>query len=230
MSFSYRHLLRLAYLSSNGQIQSVFRRVCESDGQRKEGQGAFLAAAALLEDCKSHQPLGVRMLAHTNSADGVFLHLGSGLWMPEAQPLALLRRNIDRKPEVVRRVLTDAALRKTILGVAANDEKKAIKAFASHNAENALKTKPKVCVFLQSKQCRSRCAHFLFIHFVILDDCLLQSGCKGSRARWGVSCYSAADTAARTRVLAGERDWRCLCCAGLGLRLKKHGDVFHHRL
>jgi hypothetical protein len=71
--------------------------------------------------------------------------------MPEAQPLALLRRNIDREPEVIRRVLTDAALRKTILGVAANDEKKAIKAFASHNAENALKTKPKVCVFLQVK-------------------------------------------------------------------------------
>jgi hypothetical protein len=66
--------------------------------------------------------------------------------MPEAQPLALLRRNIDSEPEVIRRVLTDAALRKTILGVAANDEKKAIKAFASHNAENALKTKPKVCV------------------------------------------------------------------------------------
>lgn len=65
--------------------------------------------------------------------------------MPDAQPLALLRRNIDRKPEVIRRVLTEAALRKTILGVAANDEKKAIKAFASHNAENALKTKPKVC-------------------------------------------------------------------------------------
>jgi hypothetical protein len=64
--------------------------------------------------------------------------------MPEAQPLALLRRNIDRKPEVIRRVLTDAALRKTILGVTPNDEKKVIKVFASHNAENALKTKPKV--------------------------------------------------------------------------------------
>lgn len=65
--------------------------------------------------------------------------------MPEAQPLALLRANIDRNPEVMRRVLTDAALRKAILGVSANDEKKAIKAFALQNAENALKTKPKVC-------------------------------------------------------------------------------------
>ena len=64
--------------------------------------------------------------------------------MPEAQPLALLRRNIDRKPEAIRRVLTDAALRTTILGVIPNDAKKAIMAFASQNAENALKTKPKV--------------------------------------------------------------------------------------
>jgi uncharacterized protein (DUF2461 family) len=117
----------------------------------RKDKGAVLAAAALLEDCKSHQPSGVRMLVHTNSADSVFLHLGSGLWMPDAQPLALLRRNIDRKPEVIRRVLTDAAFRKTILGVAANDEKKAIKAFASHNAENALKTKPKVRAFSSVK-------------------------------------------------------------------------------
>jgi hypothetical protein len=73
--------------------------------------------------------------------------------MPEAQPLALLRRNIDRKPEVIRRVLTDAALRKKVLGVIPNDEKKAVKAFALHNAENALKTKPKVRLNLcQSKQ------------------------------------------------------------------------------
>jgi len=64
--------------------------------------------------------------------------------MPEAQPLALLRRNIDRKPENMRRVLTDAGLRKAIFGGISNDEKKAIKAFASQNAENALKTKPKV--------------------------------------------------------------------------------------
>ena len=65
--------------------------------------------------------------------------------MPEAQPLALLRRNIDRKPEDIKRVLTNARLRKEILGGISNDEKKAIKAFASQNAENALKTKPKVC-------------------------------------------------------------------------------------
>ena len=74
--------------------------------------------------------------------------------MPEAQPLALLRRSIDRKPEDFKRVLTDAALRKTILGGVPNDEKKAVKAFALQNAENALKTKPKVCPALS--QCRHR--------------------------------------------------------------------------
>ncbi|ETN40127.1 uncharacterized protein HMPREF1541_04402 [Cyphellophora europaea CBS 101466] len=69
--------------------------------------------------------------------------VGSGLWMPEAQPLSLLRRDIDRKPERLRRVLTDPAMRKHILGGVPNDEKKAIKAFAAQNASNALKTKPK---------------------------------------------------------------------------------------
>jgi hypothetical protein len=87
--------------------------------------------------------------------------------MPEAQPLALLRRNIDLKPEVIRRVLTDAALRKTILGVTPNDEKKVIKAFASHNAENALKTKPKVrlYLFLSKPALLSLCIS-LFLYFL----------------------------------------------------------------
>jgi hypothetical protein len=66
--------------------------------------------------------------------------------MPDAQPLALLRQKIDRKSKKFRKVLVTPQLRKTILGVASNDEKKAIKAFADKNKENALKTKPKVCV------------------------------------------------------------------------------------
>jgi hypothetical protein len=82
--------------------------------------------------------------------------------MPEAQPLALLRRNIDRKPEVIKRVLTDAALRKKVLGGIPNDEKKVVKAFALHNAESALKTKPKVRLNLcQSKHSSSR-VYFLY--------------------------------------------------------------------
>jgi len=67
--------------------------------------------------------------------------------MPEAQPLALLRADIDRKPKRLRRVLVDPQMRKHILGGIPKDEKKAIKAFAAQNTENALKTKPKVRVY-----------------------------------------------------------------------------------
>lgn len=76
--------------------------------------------------------------------------------MPEAQPLALLRRNIDRKPHLLKQVLTEPQMRSQILGGIPNDEKKAVKAFAGQNTENALKTKPKVRterplgIFLQS--------------------------------------------------------------------------------
>jgi uncharacterized protein (TIGR02453 family) len=77
--------------------------------------------------------------------------VGSGLWMPDPEPLALLRQNIDRHPERIRQVLTDAELRKTIFGGIPKDEKKAIKAFVSQNAESALKTKPKVfCIAFPS--------------------------------------------------------------------------------
>lgn len=64
--------------------------------------------------------------------------------MPEPQPLALLRRDIDRRPERIRKVLTDPKMRKLILGGVGNDDKKAIDALARQNQENALKTKPKV--------------------------------------------------------------------------------------
>ena len=74
--------------------------------------------------------------------------MGAGLWMPEAEPLRLLRRNIDRKPEKIREVLMEANLRKKILGGVSNDEKKTIKAFAAQNTENALKTKPKVSAII----------------------------------------------------------------------------------
>ena len=70
--------------------------------------------------------------------------VGGGLWMPEAQQLALMRRDIDRHPEKIKRVLTDAGVRKHLLNGIANDEKKAVKAFTSSNQQNALKTKPKV--------------------------------------------------------------------------------------
>jgi hypothetical protein len=64
--------------------------------------------------------------------------------MPEAQPLALLRRDIDRRPERLRTILASPAMRKHIFGGISKDEQKAIKAFTNQNKDNALKTKPKV--------------------------------------------------------------------------------------
>jgi hypothetical protein len=73
--------------------------------------------------------------------------VGSGLWMPDAEPLSLVRRNIDRRSRRWRQVLNEPQLRKQILGVASNDEAKALKAFAAQNKENALKTRPKVSLY-----------------------------------------------------------------------------------
>jgi hypothetical protein len=70
--------------------------------------------------------------------------IGAGLWMPESQPLAALRRDIDRKPHKLKQLLANPAMRKHIFGGIPNDEKKLIKAFTAQNTENALKTKPKV--------------------------------------------------------------------------------------
>lgn len=77
--------------------------------------------------------------------------VGGGLWHPDAGALHSLRASIDERPRRWRRVLTDAAFRRTFLPAAAtakggNEEEAAIKAFTKANAENALKTKPKVRV------------------------------------------------------------------------------------
>lgn len=69
---------------------------------------------------------------------------GSGLWMPEAAPLSLLRAEIDRNSHRMKRVLLEPGIRKEMFGGIPGDEKKAVKAFVSQNGENALKTKPKV--------------------------------------------------------------------------------------
>lgn len=69
--------------------------------------------------------------------------VGGGLWHPEAGPVAKLRTNIDRHPERIKQVLTDAGLRKEYLGGAPVNDAKVVKAFTAQNAENALKTKPK---------------------------------------------------------------------------------------
>jgi len=70
--------------------------------------------------------------------------VGSGLWQPEARPMALLRTDIDQQSARIKSVLTSPGMRKHIFGGISKDTKKAIQAFCDQNKANALKTKPKV--------------------------------------------------------------------------------------
>lgn len=87
----------------------------------------------------------------------VLLLPGSGLWMPEASKLALLREDIDRNPQRIKAVLRDVGIRREFFNGIPDDDGKAVKAFVSQNRENALKTKPKVSTMFQflSGLCRS---------------------------------------------------------------------------
>jgi hypothetical protein len=70
---------------------------------------------------------------------------GGGLWQPEAAALAKLRRDIDRKPHKIKLALTNAGIRKAFLKNVANDQDKAVHAFATLavNKSTALKRHPK---------------------------------------------------------------------------------------
>jgi hypothetical protein len=72
------------------------------------------------------------------------------LWQPGAEPLSLLRADIDRKPHRIKKVLTDKAIRKAFLRGVADDEKKAVRAFTDHseNKSTALKKHPKVSEYI----------------------------------------------------------------------------------
>ncbi|KAG6991421.1 hypothetical protein G7Y79_00052g087610 [Physcia stellaris] len=69
--------------------------------------------------------------------------IGGGLWHPDAAPLALLRRNVDRKSHKLKQVLLDERIRKEFLGGVKAKEGDCVAKFAALNKENALKTKPK---------------------------------------------------------------------------------------
>ena len=71
--------------------------------------------------------------------------VGGGIWHPEAGPLALLRRDVDRRSERLKSVLMEAGIRKEFLGGVGVNEGKVLKAFIAKNGENMLKTKPRVC-------------------------------------------------------------------------------------
>ena len=70
--------------------------------------------------------------------------VGAGVWHPDAAPMALLRKEIDKNSHKIKKVLMAPDMRKEFLGGIGPDEKKAVKAFVGMNTENALKTKPKV--------------------------------------------------------------------------------------
>ncbi|KAF2017431.1 hypothetical protein BU24DRAFT_345166 [Aaosphaeria arxii CBS 175.79] len=71
--------------------------------------------------------------------------VGGGLWQPEANALSLIRRDIDRKPHKIKRVLNNPGVRKAFFGGIGDGEKKAVEAFVnqSSNKETALKNHPK---------------------------------------------------------------------------------------
>ncbi|GAB1197127.1 hypothetical protein APSETT444_006417 [Aspergillus pseudonomiae] len=68
--------------------------------------------------------------------------LGSGLWHPEADKLALMREDIDRNSHRLKAVLGEEGMRREIFN-GVPDEEKAVEAFVNQNQESALKTKPK---------------------------------------------------------------------------------------
>lgn len=78
-------------------------------------------------------------------AHRVSLSVGCGLWHPEAEPLALLREDIDENASRWKEILREPALRREFLNGASDDDDAVVKAFTHCNRESALKTKPKVC-------------------------------------------------------------------------------------
>jgi hypothetical protein len=64
--------------------------------------------------------------------------------MPEASSLALLRRDIDRRPHRIKQILRNADIRREFFDSVGDDDRKVVKKFVAQSSENALKTKPKV--------------------------------------------------------------------------------------
>ncbi|EER36782.1 conserved hypothetical protein [Histoplasma capsulatum H143] len=69
--------------------------------------------------------------------------ISSGLWHPEAEKLALLRRDIDQNSLRIKNVLNAVDVREEIFNGIPKTKKEAVLAFVSQNQESALKTKPK---------------------------------------------------------------------------------------
>ncbi|POR38473.1 Uncharacterized protein TPAR_01328 [Tolypocladium paradoxum] len=70
--------------------------------------------------------------------------IGGGLWHPEAQFVAKLRRSVDRHPERWRRALNEPLFKKAFFpcAEASEDPEAAVKAFVDRNQQNALRKRP----------------------------------------------------------------------------------------
>jgi hypothetical protein len=106
---------------------------------------------------------------------------GGGLWQPDATQLSALRREINRKPHKLKRVLGRAGIRGTFLGGVSDDEDKVVAAFvaARNNASTALKRNPKVCL------CVCVCVCWFFL--LSLGACAGARHCCGAFLAWSLS-------------------------------------------
>ncbi|KAE9979789.1 hypothetical protein BLS_009471 [Venturia inaequalis] len=69
--------------------------------------------------------------------------VAGGLWMPEANAIALLRRDIDRRPQRIKAALKNAGIRREFLEGVPDNDAKVVKKFVAQSSQSALKTKPK---------------------------------------------------------------------------------------
>ncbi|PLN78554.1 hypothetical protein BDW42DRAFT_187298 [Aspergillus taichungensis] len=69
--------------------------------------------------------------------------VGSGLWHPEADKLALLRDEVNANSDRLKSILKQEGLRREFLKGVPDDEDQVVDAFCNQNKEGALKTKPK---------------------------------------------------------------------------------------
>ncbi|RMJ23595.1 hypothetical protein PHISP_05524 [Aspergillus sp. HF37] len=69
--------------------------------------------------------------------------VGCGLWMPDADKLAVLREEIDQHSDRLKAVLVRPDMRSEIYDGIPDDTDAAVRAFVSQNKESALKVRPK---------------------------------------------------------------------------------------
>lgn len=83
-------------------------------------------------------------LQYTKDSLTVSRDVGCGLWMPDADKLAVLREEIDQHSDRLKAVLVRPDMRREIFDGVPDDTDAAVRAFVSQNKESALKVRPKV--------------------------------------------------------------------------------------